>query len=449
MIVLKFGGTSVKNAEWINKALEIVIEQIECAPIVVASAMGKTTDRLQEIAHFAEKGMQDEAEKIYKDLKDFHFSVAGEFLSGNILSSCHTALESLFIELKSITKELSLLHECTPGSNDEILSFGELLSTTIIAHRARELGIETFFIDSREIIKTDNQFTHARVLANLTNRLIREKIKPQKGKLTVIQGFIASTKDGITTTLGRGGSDYTASIVGAALNALEIQIWTDVNGIMSSDPRIIPHATTVPSLSYKEAAELAYFGARVIHPSTIQPAISLSIPVLVKNTGNPQAKGTRIVVEIQKKEQSSGLPKVIAFKKGITVINITSYRMLLAYGFLRMIFEIFEKYETPVDLVSTSEVSVSMTIDNTTHLDSIEEELKSIGNITIEDAMSIICLVGQGLWKDPLVISKVFGSLDSISVRMISLGASDTNLSFVVPDKQAENTIKCLHNAFF
>lgn len=449
MIVLKFGGTSVRDGEWINKALEIIKNQLHRAPVVVASAMGKTTDRLQDIAHLAEKGKRDEAESIIQTLIDSHSSVVSGFLSENNSAACLSELELLFARLKSITKGLSLLRECTPRSNDAILSFGELLSTTIIAYMARESGIETTFKDSREFIKTDDQFTKARLLDDLTNNHIKEEIKPEKGKLTVVQGFIASTRNGVITTLGRGGSDYTASIIAAALQAEEIQIWTDVDGIMSSDPRIIPKAATVSFISYKEAAELAYFGARVIHPSTIQPAINLGIPVLVKNTGNPGAEGTHIIPDEQVKQQKEELPKALAFKKGITVINITSFRMLLAYGFLRMIFEIFEKYKTSVDIISTSEVSVSMTIDNTTHLNSIEEHLKNIGNVVIEDNMSIICLVGQGLWKNPVIISRVFKSLDSIPVRMISLGASDTNLSFVVPDKQAENTIKSLHHTFF
>ncbi|MBN2443285.1 MAG: lysine-sensitive aspartokinase 3 [Spirochaetales bacterium] len=449
MVILKFGGTSVRDAEWINKALEIVKSQLDRAPVMIVSAMGKTTDKLQEIAHLAEKGMREKADNIFQDLKEAHFSVIHSFLTNENLSSCLAAMDILFIELKSIIKGLSYLRECTPRSNDAILSFGELFSTTIIAHRAREIKIDTAFIDSREIIKTDDQFTHAVVDENVTHSCIRGKIKPQKGKLTVAQGFIASTKEGITTTLGRGGSDYTASIIGAACHAEEIQIWTDVDGIMSSDPRIIPKAKTVAEISYKEAAELAYFGARVIHPSTIQPAINLGIPVLVKNTGNPQSMGTRIIANGEGKDRSIGLLKAIAFKKGITIINITSYRMLLAYGFLRMIFDIFEKYKTSVDLVSTSEVSVSMTIDNTSQLESIEKDLKAAGNVSVENNLSIICLVGQGLWRDPQILSKVYGALDSIPIRMISLGASDTNLSFVVPDNEAENTIKCLHKVFF
>lgn len=449
MIVLKFGGTSVRDGEWINKALEITKNQLQKEPVLIASAMGKTTDKLQELAHYAENGKIKEAENIIQTLKDSHFAVASGFLSGNNLSTCLSEQELLFKKIKSIAKGLSLLRECSPRSNDTILSFGELFSTIIITHRAREIGIHTTFADSREFIKTDDQFTKAQLLEDLTNKLIQEKIKPEKGKLTVAQGFIASTVDGVTTTLGRGGSDYSASIIGAALHADEIQVWTDVNGIMSTDPGIIPKAATVPVISYKEAAELAYFGARVIHPSTIQPAISLGIPVLVKNTGNPGAEGTHIISTPESPSIPADTPKAIAFKKGITVINITSYRMFLAYGFLRMIFEIFEKYKTSVDIISTSEVSVSMTIDNTTHLNSIEEQLKNIGNVHIKDNMSIICLVGQGLWKNSIIISKVFKNLGSIPVRMISLGASDTNLSFVVPNEQAENTVKILHKTFF
>ncbi|MBN1697894.1 MAG: aspartate kinase [Spirochaetales bacterium] len=444
MVVLKFGGTSVRDAEWIDKAIAITGKELGRAPVLVASAMGKTTDRLQEIAHLAGGGEREKAVEILKTIKASHLEVARKFITGGNLSECTESLEHLFKELGSLIKGISLLRDWTPRSNDAILAFGELFSTIIIAHRAGELGIETFFIDSREIIKTDSTFSNAQPIKELTNSLIRDRIKPSSGKLYIAQGFIASTKSGITTTLGRGGSDYTAAIIGAALGAEEIQIWTDVNGIMTSDPRIVGKATTIPRISYKEAAELAYFGAKVIHPSTIQPATSLGIPVTVRNTGNPGGESTWIVAEVP----SEG-PKALACKKGITVINITSYRMLLAYGFLRRIFEIFEKYKTSVDLVATSEVSVSLTIDNTGHIDEITRELENIGNITIEGDKSIVCLVGLGLWKNPQIISRVFSSLTEIPVRMISLGSSDTNLSFVVPDKEVDNALKGLHRIFF
>ena len=444
MVVLKFGGTSVRDATWIDKALDIANDYLDRAPVLVASAMGKTTDRLQEIANLTECGERNKAEEVFKALKKAHISVVDEFLTGDIRNECIEKVNGLFDELRSIVKGLSLLKECTPRSNDMILSFGELLSTTIIAYRARERGIDTTFIDSREIIKTDGGFSKAVPIFKQTNILIKDKIKPERGKLSVAQGFIGSTESGITTTLGRGGSDYTAAIIGAALSAEQIVIWTDVDGIMSSDPRTVQKASTIPKISYKEAAELAYFGAKVIHPSAIQPATKIDIPIIVKNTGNPSGSGTEII-----KNVTCEGPKAIAFKKGITLISITSYRMLFAYGFLRRIFEIYEKYNTSVDLISTSEVSVSMTIDDTIHLKGIKTELENIGSVGIEENKSIICLVGQGLWRDSLFISKVFSNLKHIPIRMISLGASDTNLSFVVPDSEAENTIQILHKEFF
>jgi aspartate kinase len=444
MIVVKFGGTSVQNAQWIDRALDVTLSQMEKVPVLVASATAKTTDRLQEIAYLSESGNTKDAEALFRKLKDAHQGIAGEFLTGNNARECSEKLDDLFKELGAIIEGLGYLKERTPRSNDAILSFGELFSTAIIHSRARERGVSAELLDSRSFIKTDANFTSAGLIEDATNTLVRENVRPEKGRLCILQGFIGSTADGITTTLGRGGSDYTAAIVGAALKADEIQIWTDVDGIMTSDPRAVKNVATIPVISYKEAAELAYFGAKVIHPQTIQPAIKLGIPVLVKNTGNPSAEGTKIVSDIP----GEGL-KAIALKKGITLINIVSYRMLLAHGFLRRIFEIFETFKTPVDLISTSEVSVSMTIDNIKAIVEIEKELSKLGNVTIEQEKSIICLVGQGLWKNPRFISRVFSTIESVPLRMISLGASETNLSFVVPDDQAVLSAQRLHKEFF
>jgi aspartate kinase len=298
--------------------------------------------------------------------------------------------------------------------------------------------------DSRELVKTDDSFTAAVPIEDLTNRLISSHVRPKPGSIAIMQGFIGSTSGGATTTLGRGGSDYTATIVGAALRAEEVQIWTDVSGIMTSDPRIVKSARTIEQISYREAAELAYFGAKVIHPSTIQPATNLGIPVWVKNTFRPDDAGTKIVPTIPE----SGL-KAIACKKGITLVSISSSRMLLAYGFLRRIFEIFEKYQTPVDLIATSEVSVSVTIDNPSAVNSIARDLSEIGTVGVESDKSIICLVGQDLWKDTAFLARVFASLKSTPVRMICLGASDINLSLVVPTDSTEDSVRSLHNEFF
>ncbi|MCP4298889.1 MAG: aspartate kinase, partial [Proteobacteria bacterium] len=263
-------------------------------------------------------------------------------------------------------------------------------------------------------------------------------------KLIVAQGFIASTLKGVTSTLGRGGSDYSATIIGSSLSAEEVQIWTDVDGIMTSDPRIVDGVKTIQSITYSEAGELAFFGAKVVHPATIQPAVKQQIPVFVKNSTNPDAAGTAILPTVADK----GI-KAITGKKAVTVVSVTSSKMLNAYGFLKNIFTIFDRYKTPVDLISTSEVSVSMTIENIDRVDEIVKELEVMGSVTVEYNKAIICLVGQDLWKDSVFVSRVFGSLNGTPIRMISLGASDINLSVVVPEDRLNETIQSLHNEFF
>ncbi len=444
MIVLKFGGTSVQNAEMMDKAISIAADQIERGPVLVASAMSKVTDQLQEIAKLVGTGSDHGAMEILDALRARHSACAHAFLAGAELAQCETELAAVFAELAAIIKALAMLKEWSRRSNDAILSFGERLSTVILVHRARERGIDGELYDARELIKTDDNFTQAAPIEDLTARLVSSRMRTGPGLLAITQGFIASTTGGATTTLGRGGSDYTATIIGAALKAEEVQIWTDVTGIMTSDPRIVPDARTIAQIGYREAAELAYFGAKVIHPSTIQPAVNLGIPVWVKNTFRPADPGTMIVAGAP----ANGV-KAIACKKGITLVSVNSSRMLLAYGFLRRIFEIFEKHQTPVDLIATSEVSVSVTIDNASAVDAIARDLSEIGTVGVETDKSIVCLVGQGLWKDTVFLARVFKALGTTPVRMISLGASDINLSLVVPVENTEESVRGLHAEFF
>jgi aspartate kinase len=444
MRVLKFGGTSVQNAEMMNATLAIAGSQLEMAPVLVSSAMSKVTDQLQEIAKLVGSGAEAEAKAILSAIETRHLQCARSLLTGAHLARCEEELGKVCAELRALLTALAMLKEWSKRSNDAILSFGERLSTIVLLHRAKELEIEAELFDSRELVKTDDSFTSAVPIEDLTNRLIASRVSPAPGKLTILQGFIGSTTAGATTTLGRGGSDYTATIVGAALHAEEVQIWTDVSGIMTSDPRIVPSAHVISQISYREAAELAYFGAKVIHPSTIQPAMNLGIPVWVKNTFRPDEEGTKIVPTIP----ANGL-KAIACKKGITLVSINSSRMLLAYGFLRRIFEIFEKHQTPVDLIATSEVSVSVTIDNASAVNGIARDLSEIGTVGVETEKSIICLVGQDLWKDTVFLARVFSSLKTTPVRMISLGASDINLSLVVPVDNTEDSVRRLHAEFF
>ena len=449
MIVMKFGGTSVKDATCMDQALDIVLKRIDKKPIMISSAMSQMTNSLVKLSELADKGKKSEITTVIDEMLKRHYDAANEFLTGNNLSGATSRLNELEDELRSLAKGLAMLKECTTRSMDSILSFGELLSTTLLAYRIKERGFKSTLLDSRELIKTDSNYSNADVNFLETNSLIKKAIIDTDNMVYVAQGFISSTSsqmkvEGVTTTLGRGGSDYSASIFGAAIGAKEIQIWTDVNGIMTTDPRISPKAKTVEQITYEEAAELAFFGAKVIHPSTMQPAIKDSIPVLVLNTKDSDGSFTKITTD----DKRHGL-EAIAGKKNVTMINITTSRMVNSYGFLNKIFSTFETHKTPVDLISTSEVSVSMTIDDDAEITEIVSDLEKIGTVSVESNVAIICLVGQNLWQDTKFLAKVFYALTPIEIRMISLGSSDTNLSCVVPQDKMNKAISQLHTEFF
>ena len=444
MVVLKIGGTSMGGAERMERALDIAAAELDRAPLMVCSAMGGVTDRIIEAYSLAERGRWGNAEAVFESIRDDHFRCADELLGGDVPSSAAAGLEDMFSQFASLLKGVGLLMDASPRSRDAMLCFGERLSTLLIHARAEQRGMEADLLDARRLIRTDEAFTAARPDMEASFALTAKRAVPAKGRLIITQGFIASSASGVTTTLGRGGSDYSASILGAALGAREIQIWTDVDGIMTSDPRIVPEAVTVPEITYAEAGELAFFGAKVVHPATIQPAVSRGIPVLVKDTGAPERGGTRIAADAGK----PGL-KAISVKTGVTLVSVASSRMLEAHGFLRRIFAIFDAAETPVDLVATSEVSVSMTIDDTGALKGILEKLEVLGEVSVESAQAIICMVGRGLWKDPQFTARAFGALEHLPVRMISLGASEVNLSLVVPESRAEDALKRLHAELF
>lgn len=444
MTVMKFGGTSLANVALIDRALDIVTRALESGVVLVASAIGATTDGLQAVADAAGRGDHAAAQAEVVAIRERHTTAIDAAITGAARTTCHRSLDELFAELDPIVTGLALLKQWTPRSNDAILGFGERLSTLIIAARARERGVDTRLVDSRTLIRTDDHFMQAAVDLDETARLIRDGANPEAGTLVVAQGFIAATAEGHQTTLGRGGSDYTATLFGAALEATEVVIWTDVDGVMTCDPRLISEARTLSQISYHEAAELAYFGARVVHPATIQPAVSSSIPVAVRNAAAPQRGGTRIVADAP----SAG-PKAIAFKRGITLINVTSSRMLLAYGFLRRIFEIFENHRTPVDLVATSEVSVSVTIDNPQALQRIVSDLEEIGATSVDTGVTIVAVVGQELWEQPTFLPTAVAALQGVPLKMMCLGASDVNLSLVVPDSATEQAVRSLHRSFF
>lgn len=441
MKVLKFGGTSVKDSNMMNRVLDIAERELNEGVVLVSSAMNKTTDLIIHCYQTAQEKGLDDAFKILKELENLHFLTAKDFLEEPVLHHTLQKLNLLFSEFRSLIKGIALLKACSPRSKDALLSLGERLSTTLLQARAEARGLNSRWMDARLLIKTDSTFGSARVDFTATDEAIDKEIALKKGALIITQGFIASDSQGVTTTLGRGGSDYSAAILGAALQAEEVQIWTDVDGIMTSDPRAVSGVQPIKELTYSEAGELAYFGAKVIHPATMQPAVRKNIPLRVLNTHNPEHPGTLIQHSCQEK----GL-KAISTKKSIHLISINSSRMLNAYGFMNQIFKIFERYEVSVDLISTSEVSVSLTVEDQHIADEMIQELEEIGQVSLEQDKAIVCLVGQDLWKDSVFISKTFSQLEGIPIRMISLGASDINLSLVIAETYVEEAIQRLHD---
>ncbi len=439
MIVMKFGGSSVESASAMQRVAGIIATRLSRKPVVVVSAMGKTTNRLLAIANEAACGSRKQALDLLSELREFHFREAPREAAGFLTDS--------FAELEELVRGLSVLGELTPHTIDAISSYGERMSSAIVTQVLVNLGIPAENVDSRTVIVTDSRHTQAAPLFPPTYaRLAATVAVKAQDRVVVMGGFIGATEHGDTTTLGRGGSDYSASIVGAGIGAEEIQIWTDVDGMLTSDPTILPGGHRVKVISFAEAAELAYFGAKVLHPSTVLPAVEKNIPVLILNSRRPEAEGTRIVKDLV---HCGNVAKSIACKKNITVVNVASTRMLMAHGFLRRIFEVFDRYETSVDMVATSEVSVSLTIDNASRLEAIRKELLQFAEVTVEADQAIVCLVGDNIRYTPGVASRVFRALDKINVRMISQGASLLNLGVVVAQADLRGAVEALHREFF
>jgi aspartate kinase len=448
MIVMKFGGTSVESAAAIRRVASIVRERVPRRPVVVVSAMGKTTNKLLAIASEAVSGHRENAMKLLDELRQFHLGEVRELIpGGSRLDDATQTVECLFDELEELARGISILGELTPRATDAVSSYGERLSSTIVAAAFEELGMPSAHVDSRDVIVTDTRHTQAAPLFPQTYSRLQQTIPPlARDRVVVMGGFIGATEDGVTSTLGRGGSDFTASIVGAGIGAEEIQIWTDVDGMLTADPSVMPGGRLVRTISFAEAAELAYFGAKVLHPYTVLPAVEKNIPVLILNSRRPEVEGTRIVRDVV---HSTCVAKSIACKKKITLLNIVSTRMLMAHGFLRRIFEVFDRYETAVDMVATTEVSVSLTIDNTAKLREIKRELQQFSDVTVEEDQAIVCLVGENIRHTPGVAAQVFTALGDINVRMISQGASLLNLSVVVAHEDLQRAVERMHARFF
>jgi aspartate kinase len=442
MIVMKFGGSSVANAERIRHVAGIVKPQLERKPVLVLSAMGDTTDYLLEAVNEAyRKGIVsvNHIEKLHLDtIKELKLSsLAGK------------EIKPLLEELRSLLSGISLIRELTPRTKDYTVSFGERLSVRLTAAYFKSLGINAQAFDAWELgFVSDSNFTAAELI-NESWKLIPEKILPlvESGVMPVVTGFIARDVNSNITTLGRGGSDLSATMIAAACKAEEAQVWKDVDGILTADPRIVKQAKPVEMVTYEAAAELAYFGAQVLHPRAMQPCIKTGTPVLVKNSYNPEAPGTRIVPALIKKVSPI---QAITSRKNVTLVDIVSTRMLGQHGFLAEVFSCFAKYNLSVDMVATSEVSVSLTLDAVHDLTDLKKDLARIASVEIRTGKAIVTIIGN-VKRSSEILARAFRTCEllGVPVQMVSQGASKVNISFIVDDHEAVEVVKGLHGDFF
>lgn len=447
MIVCKFGGTSVQDADAIARAAGIVRGRLDRQPVVVVSALGGVTNELLEVANRAATGNLLVALTLVESLRERHLRTVGALLDGAAeRDEVEGEVSAGLDELAHLAEALSTLGFVTPRSLDAVAAIGELLSSRIVAAAFRHRGIDAAWVDARDVMITDEHFTRAAPdtarIATAAREHVRQAV--QAGRVPVLGGFVGATPSRVTTTLGRGGSDYSASLIGAALEAEAIEIWTDVDGMLTADPRIIPSARLIERIRFDEAAELAAFGAKVLHPSTIAPAVDRGIPVYVFNSRRPEGPGTMITFDAPR------LPvRAIAGKRGKTLVRIGSARMLLAHGFLARVFAVFDRHRTSVDVVTTSEVSVSVTLDDATHLEAIVADLSQFGDVAIEQQRGLVAVVGAGLADGAATMAQCLAAIHPIAVHMVSLSATGINFTLVIDDAQVVPAMQRLHATFF
>lgn len=446
--VMKFGGTSVGDVAAFQRVIGVVSSQLDRKPVVIVSAMTKVTDALLAAFDTAKKGDFAEALASLEPHFERHVEVSKHFIPSDKPNAFNGELDLARDELSDLLMRVTRRSLPLQMLKDAIVAYGEQLSSRLLAEVLKAKGVPAQQVDSRRLIVTDDEYGAAQPIIDETNELIKLEIEPlvAASEVPVMGGFIAANRAGETTTLGRGGSDYTAALVAAALEADELQIWTDVTGVMTCDPRICGDARTIPVLSYEEASELAYFGAKVLHPKTIKPAVDSAIPVRVCNTFEPTTTGTMVLAHSPEAENTI---KSIAYKKNITVLRISSARMLGSYGFMSAVFQVFERFRTVIDVISTSEVSIALTLDNTAEIDKIVAELKRLGDVEVDPGYAVICVVGEGLRASTGLASTVFSTIDDVSISLISHGASSVNLTFVVKEAYVSDVIKRLHAEFF
>ena len=447
MIVVKFGGTSVADAAAIARAAAITRSRATRRPVVVVSALARATNELLAAAEQAARGQLIVALRGIEGLRDRHLSEAQALLGdGGDADEVRAELSAMCDELASLSEALSVLGHLTPRSLDAIAAYGELLSAALVHAAFRRYDLAVELVDARDVMVTDELHTRAVPDLDAITECARRVIGPMlaNGRIPVVGGFIGRSPTGVTTTIGRGGGDFSAALLGAALGAEAIEIWTDVDGMLTADPRVVAGARLIEEIRFDEAAELATFGAKVLHPSTIAPAVQRGIPVFIFNSRRPEGRGTRITADAPRRAVSA-----IAGKGNVTVIKVNSSRMLLAPGFLRTLFEVFERHHTSVDVVATSEVSVSVTVDDPSRLDALLVDLRALGDVSIERQRAVVAMVGAGLGGDSTTMARALGALHGMRVHMISLGATEINLTIIIDGDRLGDAMRALHAEFF
>ena len=448
VVVMKFGGTSVEDAAAIRRLMEVVKgrRDRQLRPVVVVSALARVTDDLIAAAQMAVTGQVSLALARTAALRERHHGVASE-LAGRKLSTLLVEIDSLFAQLDIVLGGIGAVGELTARTLDLVSSFGERLSSLIVAQAFEHRGISSSLVDARSCILTDDRYGKARPQADQIARAVQAHLVPLLNvqAVPVVGGFFGASLAGVTTTLGRGGSDYTAALLGRALNASAIEIWTDVNGIMTTDPRICPEAQRLQSISFEQASELAYFGAKVLHPATILPAVEAGIPVWVLNSREPANEGT---VVTSTSAETKGLLTSIALKKHLTVVHIKSRRLLVSHGFLRKVFDVLDRLELPVNMLASSEVSLSVALDSADQTTQISEGLSAFADVTLEHERALVCLVGD-LQPGSQVATRALHCVSGLELEMISLGANRISMSLLVRQTDVDRIVKRLHAEFF
>ena len=434
---MKFGGTSVGSPERMKNVAKLITKSGQ-PTFVVLSAMSGTTNSLVEISNYLYKKNPEGANEVINNLETKYMAhVEDLYSTEDYKRSTREFLHERFDFLRSFTKGIF-----TSFEEKQIVSQGEIMSTNMVNNYLQEQGVNSVLIDALSFMRTNKNSEPD--LPYIKEHIAQVMAVNEGYQIYITQGFICRNAYGEVDNLLRGGSDYTASLIGAALPADEIQIWTDIDGMHNNDPRFVDHTSAVHQLNFEEAAELAYFGAKILHPTCVQPAKYAGIPVRLKNTMDPDAEGTIINNELGR-----GTIKAVAAKDNITAIKIKSSRMLLATGFLRKVFEIFESYQTPIDMITTSEVGVSMSIDNDSHLSEIVDELKKYGTVTVDKDMCIICVVGDLAWNNVGFETLVTDAMKNIPVRMISYGGSNYNISFLIKEEDKKRALQSLSDTLF